>query len=408
MLTAELLQGLSCFQCAANAGRIASIMPSPRERQEQWEIDMLAPWAAKAALTAGRERPENPDPVRTAYQRDRDRVLHSKAFRRLKHKTQVFIDPEEDHYRTRLTHTLEVAQIARTIARALQLNEDLTEAIALAHDLGHPPFGHAGEEALDAAYREFVPEAGFLHYEQSLRVVSLLERGTGEGYAEQQNEPNAATQNADSETHTEPAAGLNLTWEVRDGIARHSKGRKDLTDASAETATTLEGQTVRIADRVAYINHDIDDALRAGVIVRADLPAEQLATLGRTHSERIAGMVIDIVKTSAERPVVEMSPRIAEATDALKDFMFARVYWNAATGNQDLRKSQHVIRFLFRLYMEQPEMMTGNAALRGMPITDLAQIVCDFVAGMTDRYAVSRFEQHFVPRSMRGSDFASL
>ncbi len=381
-------------------------MLSPRERQEQWEIDMLAPWAAKAALTVGRERPEYPDPVRTAYQRDRDRVLHSKAFRRLKHKTQVFIDPEEDHYRTRLTHTLEVAQIARTIARALQLNEDLTEAIALAHDLGHPPFGHAGEEALDAAYREFVTEAGFLHYEQSLRVVSLLERGTGEGYAEQQKESTRGLDAADAETHPQAAPGLNLTWEVRDGIARHSKGRKDLTDTSAETATTLEGQTVRIADRVAYINHDIDDALRAGVIVRADLPAEQLATLGSTHSERIAGMVIDIVETSAGRPVVEMSPRIAEATDALKDFMFARVYWNAATGNQDLRKSQHVIRFLFRLYMEQPEMMTGNAALRDMPITELAQLVCDFVAGMTDRYAVSRFEQHFVPRSMRGSDFA--
>src|SRR3981081_678101 len=175
---------------------------TPRERQEQWELDYLAEWAARAALSKGRDREETPDPVRTAFQRDRDRILHSKAFRRLKHKTQVFIDPEEDHFRTRLTHTLEVSQIARTIARALRLNEDLTEAIALSHDLGHPPFGHAGEEALDAVYREFVPEAGFRHYEQSLRVVELLEvHGQG--------------------------PGLNLTWEVRDGIAHHSKGRKD-------------------------------------------------------------------------------------------------------------------------------------------------------------------------------------
>src|SRR5438045_737215 len=228
-------------------------MQSPRERAEEWELDYLAEWAAKAALSKGRERPEDPDPVRTVFQRDRDRILHSKAFRRLKHKTQVFIDPEEDHFRTRLTHTLEVAQIARTIARALRLNEDLTEAIALAHDLGHPPFGHAGEEALDAVYREFVPEAGFRHYEQSLRVVDLLEEHNGQ-------------------------PGLNLTWEVRDGIAHHSKGRKNLDDTSAQRASTLEGKAVRIADRVAYINHDIDDAVRAGILTPADLPADCVET----------------------------------------------------------------------------------------------------------------------------------
>src|SRR5579859_1199793 len=214
---------------------------TPRERQEHWELTNLAEWAARAALSRGRERAELPDPVRTAFQRDRDRILHCRAFRRLKHKTQVFVDPEEDHYRTRLTHTLEVAQIARTIARALRLNEDLTEAIALAHDLGHPPFGHAGEEALDDAYREFVPDAGFRHYEQSLRVVEFLERGTTEQAGDEGSAPH----------------GLNLTWEVRDGIARHSKGRADL-DAGAAISETLEGQTVRIADRVAYINHDID------------------------------------------------------------------------------------------------------------------------------------------------------
>ena len=369
-------------------------MQTPRERQEQWEITSLAEWAARAALSQGRVRPESPDPVRTAFQRDRDRILHSKAFRRLKHKTQVFIDPEEDHYRTRLTHTLEVSQIARTIARALRLNEDLTEAIALAHDLGHPPFGHAGEEALDAALREFVPEASFRHYDQSLRVVEVLEYGTGETFGQDAPSPPSHAQR-----------GLNLTWEVRDGIAHHSKGRKDLSDTSAERAQTLEGKAVRIADRVAYINHDIDDALRAGVIKPTDLPRAELETLGHSHSERISNMVIDIVNYSENRPVVEMSPSIGEATDRLKEFMFERVYWNAATGNQDLRKSQHVIRFLFRLYMEQPELMNGNKLLCALPLPERAVYVCDFIAGMTDRYAVTRFEGHFVPRGMRPSDF---
>ncbi|HZT43192.1 MAG TPA: deoxyguanosinetriphosphate triphosphohydrolase [Chthonomonadaceae bacterium] len=363
---------------------------TPRERQEQWEIDYLAEWASKAALSQGRERPETPDPVRTAFQRDRDRILHCKAFRRLKHKTQVFIDPEEDHFRTRLTHTLEVAQIGRTIARALRLNEDLTEAIALAHDLGHPPFGHAGEEALDAAYREVVPEAGFRHYEQSLRVVELLEYGTGEMFPQ------------DRPPDTLPTPGLNLTWEVRDGIARHSKGRKDLTDPTAERAATLEGNVVRIADRVAYINHDIDDALRAGLLRREDLPDKEMEMLGHSHSERIATMVIDIVQHSDGKPIVEMSPPIAAATDRLKEFLFERVYWNAATGNQDLRKAQHVIHALFRLYMEQPELMSGNTALYDLSTVERAQRVCDFIAGMTDRFAVSRFVRHFVPKSMTG------
>ncbi len=366
------------------------IMPNPRERQEQWERDALAPWASRAADSRGRERSEPPDAVRTAFQRDRDRVLHSKAFRRLKHKTQVFIDPEEDHFRTRLTHTLEVTQIARTIARALQLNEDLTEAIALAHDLGHPPFGHAGEEALDAAIRLFVPDAGFRHDLQSLRVVDLLEFGTGELFP-------------DDVAYTAPATpGLNLTWEVRDGIARHSKGRKDLTDTTAELAATLEGKVVRIADRVAYVNHDIDDAFRAGVLKRSDLPREQLESLGHTHSERIATMVQDIVEFSEGSRRVEMSQPIAAATDELKEFLFKRVYWNASTGNQDLRKSQHVIRALFSLYMDQPEQMNGQAALREWTVPARAQKVCDFIAGMTDRYAVACFDRHFVPKGVRG------
>lgn len=365
---------------------------TPRERQEQWEADFLAEWAAKSALSQGRERPEPLDAVRTSFQRDRDRILHSKAFRRLKHKTQVFIDPEEDHFRTRLTHTLEVSQIARTIARALRLNEDLTEAIALAHDLGHPPFGHAGEEALDAAYREFNPEAGFRHDAQSLRVVELLEFRTGETFPAGDDAP----------AH-EAQRGLNLTWEVLNGIAGHSKGRKDLTDASGEQAATLEGRAVRIADRVAYINHDIDDAIRAGVLKPADLPRNEMNALGRSHSERIATMVLDIVETSDGRALVEMSPAIRAATDSLKEFLFERVYWNAATGNQDLRKAQHVILALFRLYMEQPEKMSGNASLRHLPKSERAQRVCDFIAGMTDRYAVTCFDRNFVPKSMQAA-----
>ena len=363
---------------------------TPRERQERWEAGFLAEWASQAARSQGRERPEPLDPVRTAFQRDRDRILHSKAFRRLKHKTQVFIDPEEDHFRTRLTHTLEVSQIARTIARALRLNEDLTEAIALAHDLGHPPFGHAGEEALDAAYREFVPEAGFRHDAQSLRVVELLEFRTGETFPL-------------DEASRDAQRGLNLTWEVLNGVAGHSKGRKDLTDVSGEQSATLEGRAVRIADRVAYINHDIDDAIRAGVLKPSDLPRDEMNSLGRSHSERISTMVVDIVETSDGRPLVEMSPSVRAATDSLKEFLFERVYWNAATGNQDLRKAQHVIHALFRLYMEQPEKMNGDGSLRRLPAPERAQRVCDFIAGMTDRYAVTCFDRNFVPKSMQAA-----
>ncbi|MCC6729370.1 MAG: deoxyguanosinetriphosphate triphosphohydrolase [Chthonomonadales bacterium] len=351
---------------------------TPRERQERWENEYLAPWAARAAGSRGRVNPESPDPVRTLFQRDRDRILHSKAFRRLKHKTQVFIDPEEDHFRTRLTHTLEVAQIARTVARALRLNEDLTEAIALAHDLGHAPFGHAGEEALDAVYREFVPSAGFRHYEQSMRVVEILEVH-GEG------------------------PGLNLTWEVRDGIANHSKGRLDLCDDFGARAATLEGKAVRIADRVAYVNHDIDDAVRARLISPSDLPAEPIALLGETHSERIGAMVIDIVATSDGKADVGMSPAVSAATDALKEYLFEAVYWNPRGGRTELEKAQRVVSDLFHLYMARPERMGLGEGPTRMDTAELAQAVCDFVAGMTDRYAVSRFARDFLPRGLRPS-----
>jgi dGTPase len=225
-----------------------------RERLEQLEREILAPYATRSAESRGRPRPEPPDPVRTAFQRDRDRIIHCKAFRRLKHKTQVFLDPEEDHYRTRLTHTLEVAQIARTISRALRLNEDLTEAIALAHDLGHPPFGHTGEEALDETLQRYLPGRRFRHYEQSLRVVDVLEK---EGQ------------------------GLNLTHEVREGIAGHSKGRADLSEAESDKTTTLEATVVRIADRIAYLNHDLDDGIRAGLLTPHDLPRDLIDFLGR-------------------------------------------------------------------------------------------------------------------------------
>jgi len=348
---------------------------TPRERQEQWETASLAPWAARSAV-ARRDRPEPPDPVRTAFQRDRDRIIHCKAFRRLKHKTQVFLDPEEDHFRTRLTHTLEVTQIARTIARGLCVNEDLTEAIALAHDLGHPPFGHAGEEALDGVYREYAPDKGFRHDIQSVRVVEVLE------------------------THGE-GPGLNLTVEVRDGIAHHSKGMRDLTDLTSPRAATVEGRIVRIADRIAYVNHDIDDAMRAGVIRNDDLPASAVALLGTTHSARIATMVMDVIAQSEGKQEVAMSPEVAAATDALKQFLWERVYLPERDGNIELAKAQRLVRELFVFYMEHPDQLPGSADDLKNDHEALVQAVCDYVAGMTDRYAVSRYEHHFLPKGFR-------
>src|SRR5688572_19111318 len=350
---------------------------TPRERQEGWERDWLAPWAAKAVESRGRDRPEPDDPVRTCFQRDRDRILHSKAFRRLKHKTQVFIDPEEDHFRNWLTHTLQVSQIARTIARTLRLNEDLTEASALAHDPGHPPFGHAGEEELDAVYREYVPEAGFRHYDQSLRVVEILE--------EQADQP-----------------GLNLTWEVRDGIAHHSKGRKDLADTTSQRAATPEGQVMRIADRVAYINHDIDDSIRAGILQPQELPADCVEILGATHSDRITTMVTDVVHHSEGSPNVDMSSGISAATDQLKEFLFERVYNSPVRGSVELEKARRVVTDLFHLYMDRPATMPDGIRLEQASVEERAQAVCDYIAGMTDRYAVSRFARHFLPTGIPG------
>lgn len=325
-----------------------------RQRLEQEEAQRLSPLAVCAKDTRGREKPIDPCPMRTDFQRDRDRIIHCKAFRRLKYKTQVFLAPEGDHYRTRLTHTLEVAQIARTLARCLRLNEDLTEAIALGHDLGHTPFGHIGERALDS----LMPE-GFRHNEQSKRCVEVLE-----------NDGN----------------GLNLTWEVRDGILCHS---------GAQFPATLEGQCVRRADRIAYLNHDVDDAIRAGVLQPFELPADCLKVLGQTHGERINTMITDIVTCSMDKPALEMSPLVQEAMDGLREFMFERVYrdeWRRAEEERCL----HVIKALFGYYSEHPSELPEEFILIGYR-EGTARAVCDFVSCMTDRYAIRTYQQLFVP-----------
>lgn len=325
-----------------------------RERYETEEDRRLSPFACRAAQSRGRETPVEPCPMRTCFQRDRDRIIHCKSFRRLKFKTQVFLAPEGDHYRTRLTHTLEVAQVARSLARALELNEDLTEAIALGHDLGHTPFGHIGERSLD----ELMPE-GFRHNEQSRRCVELLEND---------------------------GAGLNLCWEVRDGILCHS-GRQQ--------PATLEGQCVRRADRIAYLNHDLDDALRGGVLQAFELPADCLKVLGKTHGERINTMIMDIIDCSAGKPELTMSPLVQSAMDGLREFMFEKVYrdsWRAA----EEARADHVMKELFRYYMAHPGEMPDEFMLIGYR-EGTARAVCDFLSCMTDRYAVRLYQQLFIP-----------
>ncbi len=342
-------------------GEIASI----REQLEEREERELHPRAARSRHTRGRLRPEEPCPVRTAFQRDRDRIIHSKAFRRLKHKTQVFLAPEGDHYRTRLTHTLEVAQVARTIARALGLNEDLTEAIALGHDLGHTPFGHAGEAVL----REIHPK-GFSHPRQSLRVVDVLEKG-GEG--------------------------LNLTYEVRDGILKHSKGMGSILPGEGEEAITLEGQVVRLSDGIAYVNHDLDDALRAGIITLEQVPARCLEVLGETHSARINTLVMDVIRASQEVDLEKIlfSPSILEVVTELRDFLYEKVYSNPLVYGEFVKASK-VVRELYHHFLEHPQ------ELPPLPGDDVAQKVCDFIAGMTDRYALHLYTEIFMPHPWEG------
>jgi dGTPase len=337
-----------------------------REDLEKRERDALAPQAAKSADSRGRVRPEAEDPIRPAFQRDRDRIVHSKAFRRLKHKTQVFFAPTGDHYRTRLTHTLEVSQIARTIAKVLRLHEELTEAIALGHDLGHTPFGHAGERVLN----DLVP-GGFEHYLQSLRVVDVLEHD---------------------------GQGLNLTWEVRNGIAKHSKGKHGLpvgADPDHRSAT-IEGQIARVADIIAYVNHDIDDAVRAGILKVEDLPAGPSDVLGRTSSDRIGTMVTDVVVETMEGGLSEirMSDAILQATVELRQFLFEAVYENDVA-TAEFKKATGILGGLWEKVKERPREFLDVRTIEQEGLDAAAR---DFLAGMTDRYAVRLFEDLFVPR----------
>ncbi|MBS1721853.1 MAG: deoxyguanosinetriphosphate triphosphohydrolase [Armatimonadetes bacterium] len=328
-----------------------------REEIEERERQFLSPFAQKSVDSGGRREPEEPDGLRTCYMRDRDRILHSKPFRRLKHKTQVFISPVGDHFRTRLTHTLEVAQIARTVARALRLNEDLTEAIALGHDVGHTPFGHAGEEALDSALKVF-GDLRFRHWEQSLRVLDVL-------------------------------TPLNLTEETRAGIGGHSKGRADLTSFDGEPTSTLEAAVVRISDRIAYLNHDLDDALRSGIV--SEVP-DRFAHLGRSHGKRITTMVEDVVESSLDQPSIGMSELVMESMNELKEWLYDNVYTRYPVLFPETLKAQRVVKELFHHYVQPGALPEGFEGIQG---------AVDYVSGMTDRFAIADFERLVVPRGFK-------
>ena len=336
---------------------------SIRQQTEEIEKKILHPKARLSSKSKGRKEKEQEDEIRTCFQRDRDRIIHSKTFRRLKHKTQVFLAPRGDHYRTRLTHTLEVSQIARTIARALRLNEDLTEAIALGHDLGHTPFGHAGEDIL----REIYP-GGFEHYKQSLRVVDILERN---------------------------GRGLNLTFEVRNGIVNHSKGKGEIF-SPRKRSETLEGLIVRISDVIAYVNHDLDDAVRAGVLKRSRIPKKFLKT-GYTQSRRIDAMVKDVIYCSSRGGLEEitMSSGMKDMTCALRDFLYEKVY-EGEVSKGEFKKARKILLDLYKYYIEHTE-----EVFREFPkemIGSKQRMVCDFIAGMTDRFALIMYEQNFLPQ----------
>ena len=327
-----------------------------REQTEKLEQKTLSPRACLSTQTKGRAVEISPCPIRTCFQRDIDRVIHCKSFRRLKHKTQVFLQPEGDHYRTRMTHTLEVARIARTMARALRLNEDLTEAAALGHDLGHTPFGHAGERALSR-----VVEGGFRHYEQSLRVVDRLEND---------------------------GAGLNLCYEVRRGILCHTAG---------EPAETLEGQLVRFADKIAYINHDIDDAMRGGIIFPTDIPVHISETLGFTHGERLDTLTMDIIENSREGNAIRQSEHIAQAMAELKQFMFDSVYFNPLAKGEE-GKAEDMICLLFDYYAKHTDKLPPEFQEIRMEESP-ERAVCDYISGMTDKFAVEQFGEAFIPKA---------
>lgn len=333
-------------------------MTNAREKREALESVIISDRGVKAANSKGREAVEKESDVRTCFQRDVDRIIHSKSFRRLMHKTQVFLHPEGDHYRTRLTHTIEVARIARTIARALELNEDLTEAIALGHDLGHTPFGHAGERALDAVLED---EGGFKHADQSLRVVDRIEKD---------------------------GKGLNLTYEVRNGIKMHTSSRMP---------ETLEGQIVRIADRAAYINHDVDDAVRAGILQESQIPEEIKCALGDNYSERIDTIIKDLVMTSATGDRIQMSPSISFVFDSFHSFMFENVYTNMRAKSEE-RKVFGVLSGIFEYYVNNPDKLPADF-LRMAEEDGLRRVVADYVSGMTDKYAMAQYSELFIPEA---------
>ncbi|MCI6005157.1 MAG: deoxyguanosinetriphosphate triphosphohydrolase [Blautia sp.] len=328
-----------------------------RESMEQRELELLSPYAAHSGHSRGRERPEEECDVRTVYQRDRDRILHSKAFRRLKDKTQVFLAPQGDHYRNRLTHTLEVSQIARTIAKALRLNEDLVEAIALGHDLGHTPFGHAGERALD-----HVNPDGFEHFRQSVRVVEVLEK------------------NGD---------GLNLTWETRDGILNHG---------TSAHPSTLEGQIVRLSDKIAYIHHDMDDAQRAGILSEDDIPITLRMLLGYTTRERLNTFVHDIIENSFEKDTITMSSEIQEAMMDLRSLMFRNVY-ESPVAKKEEQKAVDMLTRLYEYYSAHPEAMSTEYRELIRTGEKQTQVVCDYLSGMTDQYSMEKFREIYIPRA---------
>ncbi len=331
------------------------------QRRNDYEDEYLSPYAAKSRETKGRKLPETPCEMRTDYQRDRDRIIYSKAFIRLKNKTQVFFSPEGDHYVTRLTHTLDVSQIARSLARALSLNEDLAEAIALGHDLGHTPFGHSGERILDK-----LSPTGFKHNEQSVRVVDVLEKD---------------------------GKGLNLTYEVRDGILNHKKGLKP---------STLEGMCVNIADRVAYINHDLNDAIRAGILRMEDIPQDVISVLGSTSRERINTAVSSAYETSVGKPFVAMGEEVEKATDKLRSFMFKNVYMTRfAQGEEE--KAERMLSALYEYFEEQPSALP-ETYIKLMDEYEKERVICDYLSSMTDRYAVYTFNRIFVPRGWNFAD----
>lgn len=332
-----------------------------REEQEKREHLIFSPYASFSDESRGRDRDEEPCPMRTIYQRDRDRIIHCKTFRRLKHKTQVFLAPEGDHYRTRLTHTLEVAQIARSIARALNLNEDLTEAIALGHDLGHTPFGHAGERTLNS-----LCPMGFAHYKQSIRVVEFLEKD---------------------------GQGLNLTWEVRDGILNHR---------TSGNPSTLEGKAVRLSDKIAYINHDIDDGIRAGILKESDIPSEYTDVLGNSTKERLNTMISDIIMNSIGKNDLVMSEPVRKAMTELRKFMFESLYLNP-TAKSEEAKADKLITELYRYYVANTDKLPDTYKRF---ITEFderpEQVVCDYIAGMSDQYSISKFQEIFIPKAWKG------